>query len=433
LIKPGRKIITITFVLLALVLVGVYSYLHTRMQLERNVYEQRRDVASLSTNVLEEKLNHLKDLGHSLAIRPLFCTRMEEGNWDAAIDLMKTISTEFPFINRVILADTLGQMLAQAPAGLGAVLPNEAQFDWFQGVRKKWEPYMSGFYQSVDGPKKYVTAYAEPVNNNGVRTRGILVLEVDLNKLLGWTGKVAAGRTGFVYIMDQHGRVASTTDSARPGSLLDLSGYLAVPKVLKGKSGVEIIDDPKSGESQLVAYEFLKNYGWSVMVVQDKAVALAANSNLRFVLAFYSMAILLAGFLAWYLLREIQFRKNSEDELSKYVGIVDNSGMIIRNMDDQIIFWNRDMEAMYGWKKEEIIGKVTHELFSTRFPKPLSEIKDELFKTGKWQGELTHVIMSGEVITVSSRWYLYAMKKVCPKPSWNTMKTLPSSKPLNWI
>ncbi|PYX34818.1 MAG: hypothetical protein DMG80_00505 [Acidobacteria bacterium] len=77
-----------------------------------------------------------------------------------------------------------------------------------------------------------------------------------------------------------------------------------------------------------------------------------------------------------------------------------NDAIFVRTANDRISYWNEGAERLYGWKKEEALGRSTHELLHTEFPVPLSEIK----KTERWQGELLQIQRDGARITVASRW-----------------------------
>ena len=80
--------------------------------------------------------------------------------------------------------------------------------------------------------------------------------------------------------------------------------------------------------------------------------------------------------------------------------------IFVRDMHDVITYWNRGAEALYGWHGDEAIGKVAHQLLQTRFPTRLEEITAELFRLGRWEGELTHVKRDGQRLVVESRWAL---------------------------
>jgi PAS domain S-box-containing protein len=80
--------------------------------------------------------------------------------------------------------------------------------------------------------------------------------------------------------------------------------------------------------------------------------------------------------------------------------------IFVRGIDDVITYWNRGAAELYGWTREEALGKVSHQLMQTTFPAPLGDINAELFRTGRWEGELVHTTRDGTRVTVSSRWSL---------------------------
>lgn len=101
-------------------------------------------------------------------------------------------------------------------------------------------------------------------------------------------------------------------------------------------------------------------------------------------------------------------RKRFEEALRERASLLDltHDTVFVRDMNDVVTYWNRGAEELYGWKKDEAIGNVSHELMHTVFPAPLGEIHDTLLRTDRWEGELIHTKRDGAKVVVASRWSL---------------------------
>ena len=104
---------------------------------------------------------------------------------------------------------------------------------------------------------------------------------------------------------------------------------------------------------------------------------------------------------------DITGRKKAEAQILEQLQMLDLAHVLVRNMRDEIIFWNLGAQIMYGFSKEEALGKIPRELLKTVFPKPFEQIKKELLRTGKWEGELIHRKADGSIIYVTSYWVLH--------------------------
>jgi PAS domain S-box-containing protein len=80
--------------------------------------------------------------------------------------------------------------------------------------------------------------------------------------------------------------------------------------------------------------------------------------------------------------------------------------IFVRDMSDIITYWNRGAEELYGWPAEDAIGKHSHQLLQTDFPIPIEEVRAELLRAGRWEGELRKTKADGSEVVVASRWSL---------------------------
>src|SRR5882724_4779967 len=105
---------------------------------------------------------------------------------------------------------------------------------------------------------------------------------------------------------------------------------------------------------------------------------------------------------------DVTERKRVEDSLREQASLLNltHDSVFVRDMNDVITYWNRGAEELYGWTREEAVGKVSHQLTQTIFSAPLEEINAELLRTGRWEGELVHTKRDGTQEVVASRWSL---------------------------
>jgi PAS domain S-box-containing protein len=80
--------------------------------------------------------------------------------------------------------------------------------------------------------------------------------------------------------------------------------------------------------------------------------------------------------------------------------------IFVRDMNDIITYWNRGAAELYGWTEYQAIGKHSHQLLQTDYPLPMDEVREELLRTGRWEGELRKMKADGSRVFVASRWSL---------------------------
>ena len=115
----------------------------------------------------------------------------------------------------------------------------------------------------------------------------------------------------------------------------------------------------------------------------------------------------LGNIVKWYgTSTEIDERKRAEEVLREQAGLLDltHDTVFVRDINDVITYWNRGAAELYGWTRDEAVGKVSHQLMQTIFPAPFEEINAELLRTGRWEGELVHTKRDGTQVIVASRW-----------------------------
>jgi PAS domain S-box-containing protein len=97
----------------------------------------------------------------------------------------------------------------------------------------------------------------------------------------------------------------------------------------------------------------------------------------------------------------------SEETLRQQALLLELTPVLMQDAQGRVTFWNRSAEAMYGYAREEALGRLGHELLRTQFPEPREQILARLRTGRQWQGEVTQVRSDGKQIAVASEWIAY--------------------------
>jgi PAS domain S-box-containing protein len=102
---------------------------------------------------------------------------------------------------------------------------------------------------------------------------------------------------------------------------------------------------------------------------------------------------------------DVSARKHMEDMLRERAELLDlaTEAVIVRDIEERILFWNSGAEDLYGWQRDEVLGKNLHQVLKTQFSDSLEHIDATLLAVGRWQGNLRQRTKEGREITVACR------------------------------
>ncbi len=94
------------------------------------------------------------------------------------------------------------------------------------------------------------------------------------------------------------------------------------------------------------------------------------------------------------------------DTMTRLAGMLElaHDALIVRSLAGEIRYWSHGAETLYGWSKDQALGRRADELLRTVFPVPFEHIKLVLHATRRWEGDLYHTVRDGGMVTVASRW-----------------------------
>jgi PAS domain S-box-containing protein len=105
---------------------------------------------------------------------------------------------------------------------------------------------------------------------------------------------------------------------------------------------------------------------------------------------------------------DITERKRAEERIREQAALLDQAqdAILVRDLDQNILFWNKGAERLYGWTSEEAVGKNAEGLIYKDPSPQFDTAKQTVLEKGEWKGELHQTRRDGGKIVIESRWTL---------------------------
>lgn len=101
---------------------------------------------------------------------------------------------------------------------------------------------------------------------------------------------------------------------------------------------------------------------------------------------------------------DVTDRKHMEEALRERAELLElaSEAIMVRDSAGTIHFWNAGAETLYGWSRDEAVGRNAHALLGTD-PAVRAEFAEVLKSGERWEGNLRHTTKDGREIIVASR------------------------------
>ncbi len=440
---PYRLIAAFLLLVVGIGCAGYLFFESEKQEIRRNKQSELSSIAELKLKQIAEwRKERLADAGvcanHPLLrpeIRQFLENQSEHGLQESLLLWMRTIKESYDY-DSVALVD--GEGAIELSTSDGERL-DSAIIEYLPEAAREKKPILTRLYRE-DKENSIRLAAISPILDRSKEEApvvGFLLLRIDPNKFLypfvqSWP---TPSRTSETLLIRREGESVLYLNELRhrKGAALSLKMPLGdedLPAaiILRGGEGMiegvdyrsvpvlaslrRIPDSPWSLVAKVdieEVYQPIREQAWMVSLL---AAALIAGAGVCFS-------------LIWSYQRAAMLEKD-RDELEAKVGErtsdlaranewlreqaalleLAHDAILVRDAEDRITYWSRGAEETYGWKREEALGRMIHELLKTEFPEPLDGIKERVIKSGEWQGELRHLTREGVQIIVESRWAL---------------------------
>src|SRR5688572_33217109 len=96
---------------------------------------------------------------------------------------------------------------------------------------------------------------------------------------------------------------------------------------------------------------------------------------------------------------DITERKRGEEQIREQAALLDQAqdAILVRDLNHNILFWNKGAERIYGWSAEEAIGKNFADFLLKEPSSQFEAGHRSVMEQGEWSGELHHLRRDGSV------------------------------------
>ena len=114
---------------------------------------------------------------------------------------------------------------------------------------------------------------------------------------------------------------------------------------------------------------------------------------------------------------DITERKRAEEQIREQAALLDQAqdAIMVRDLDQKVLFWNKGAEHIYRWTAEEAVGRNVRELIFKQPSDQFETAQKTVIEKGEWMGEMHQTRRDGAAIVIESRWTLVRDEKGAPK------------------
>lgn len=288
------RIILSGMVIVALPIIALSSFVYFVL-----IGHVRETVIEAEKNTAIETAHHIRDriqddirAGKLIAARPLLHKAIRNNDRKELTSRLKSFVDNVVTIERAFIANTKGVLIADFPEDPSVLNKDFSYREWFKGVSKSRQPYVSEFYLRLAEPKRYLFSIVIPIKTEKQEVIGILGLQPDADYIKNALSHMPVLKGQKVYLIDKKGNLIFHSSYA-VDKVIDFSGISVVQRVLKGEDGLETIK--QDGVNTVTAYYPIKEYGWGVVVQRPEKEVLGHLRKINLALFIFAGVMLQIG------------------------------------------------------------------------------------------------------------------------------------------
>lgn len=272
-VAKDRWRLYLLFLVLLLLPIALFAYSIGELvekRIEGHTATETQQIARVSATLVEEHFRQSTAFLESIAERPSLILAWKSHDLYFVAQQLQMASVLRPDFAFLSIFDLDGTMRAIYPPQPNLLGDNFAYRDWYKGVVRQWEPYVSEVYQSKVPPFDLVVAISVPVRDENGKPIAILMAAYSLDSISRRLVPANLDGAWAISLADRNGHLSARAHLGANTPLVDLSGYPPVKAALSGASGAGTFK--RDGSEFFAGYEPVREYGWAVLVERPQAI-----------------------------------------------------------------------------------------------------------------------------------------------------------------
>lgn len=346
--------------LLPITLLSYYADGLLQRQAQAESLRENAQQAELTAAFLLDHFHQRQAMLQAYATDPDFLRAWQARDYKAVDQHMARAHMLQPDSALVSAYDPDGTMRSIAPPDSAILGQSFAFRDWYRGVVRDWNPYISEVYRTRAQPQQLSVAVSVPVRDAQGKVIGIIAAAYSLQRVSGWLRRVESYGGRAILVVDQNRHVVAGPDVDVYAPPLDLGAFEPARRASHGENGAGIF--VLNGEPMLVSYMPLDPLGWSVLVEQPLASMNDSVGRVRRPLALFAVIFGLLALISAVVVSALQ--RNREELVQRMQALAESEasyrsliqGAIIgiyRSDERGFINVNHALVEMLGYSSQE--------------------------------------------------------------------------------
>lgn len=271
-----RKKLSITFVCMTVlpmvVAMGIAWQANERV-LKQSVVERNTKIAHEIASELDfkiaEKIRMMKLIANSSDVRSMDANRQSM--------VLKEAARLHPDVQLIVMANKEGRQIARWDDKPVENI-NYMDREYYHRLLATKDTVVSDVLVAKSTGRPGVVV-AEPVRADNGELLGLLIVNIDLEKLIQALNQAKIGRTGYAYVVNQSGKVIMNPDMGLILNGQDESALPPVEAVIKGRTGWTEYE--ANGKERLAAYSYAATAKWGIIAQQPMDEAMREVTDLK--------------------------------------------------------------------------------------------------------------------------------------------------------